>query len=78
MVKGQICRGYPYRQKVLTKTKNLTPEQIEENLKEKQRRLAETLGWNNNWLHDKPQSQYQKEKREALAKLMERDKECRK
>jgi len=43
MVKGQICRGYSYRQKVLTKTKNLTPEQIEENLKEKQRRLAEAL-----------------------------------
>ena len=77
MVKGQIYRGYSYRQKVLTKTKNLTPEQIEENLKEKQRRLAEALGWNNNWLHDKPRSQYQKEKGKTLAKLMERDKECK-
>ena len=77
MVKGQICRGYSYRRKVLAKTKDLTPEQIEENLKEKQRRLAETLDWNNNWLHDKPQSQYQREKGEALVKLMERDKKCK-
>ena len=42
-------RGMRARENFYKKVKNITPEQALENFREKQRRLAEKLGWENDW-----------------------------
>jgi len=50
MVKDPLPqRGQKYRQRVYKQTKNITEEQALKNMKEKARRLAEKMGWNDDW-----------------------------
>jgi len=54
MVKDPLPqRGMKYNTKVHNKARKITEEEALEKQKEKVRRLAETLGWNDDW-HKKP------------------------
>jgi len=52
LVKDTGKRGAQARSKFYKKVKNISEEQAIENFKEKQRRLAEKMGWNDTWLKD--------------------------